>query len=181
MTAVPTTRTWVAGEVVTAAFMNNTIRDVDNFLLARPQCLVNMASAQSLTTGTWIALNFDTETVDTTGMHSTSSNTDRLTAVYPGWYQLSGAYAPTSNAVGARGARYSTALAATPTTEVILDASQLLFPTVALGIFPARTMPAFLNVGDVAREQAFQSSGGNLGVSNTANERSGFYALWTSN
>lgn len=181
MTAVPTTRTWVAGEVVTAAFMNNTIRDVDNFMLARPQCAVNMASAQTLTTSVWTALNFDTETVDTTGMHSTSSNTDRITAVYPGWYQFSGSYGPASNATGIRGTRYSTALAATPTTEVILDASQLALPAVALGTYPAKTMPVFLNVGDVGRMQAFQSSGGNLGVDNTANSRSGLWALWTSN
>ena len=175
MATVPVSRTWVAGEIVTAAHFNTNIRDVLNWLLAPAICQASMASAQSIANITWVPLNFDTEAIDSTGMHSIVSNTDRFTAVYPGWYQASGSYGPASSAVGSRGTRF--AVNGTP-----LEASQILLTAVALGGYPTRTMLAYLNVGDIGRMEVFQNTGGALGLlTANANERCGCTWTWVSN
>lgn len=57
----------------------------------------------SLTSGADTALTFDTERYDTDTIHSTSSNTGRLTATTAGKYTISGTAAFAANATGARG------------------------------------------------------------------------------
>ena len=56
----------------------------------------------TLTNATPAALTFTTEDVDSSGMHSTSSNTSRATAVYPGWYLHSGQSSYVFNSTGIR-------------------------------------------------------------------------------
>ena len=53
---------------------------------APPLCIVRSTANQSLANATDTAITFDTEHVDALGMHSTSSNTDRITVVTPGRY-----------------------------------------------------------------------------------------------
>lgn len=81
-----TARTWTTGEVVTAAMFNEQIRDNENFLWAPPRCRVYKSAAQSIADNTVTAITFDTEQYDNDGMHSTSTNTSRITPVRPGYY-----------------------------------------------------------------------------------------------
>jgi len=55
-----------------------------------PACAVYNSAAIPLTNGDWTTLTFDSERFDTDAMHSTSSNTSRLTipAGGAGWYSL---------------------------------------------------------------------------------------------
>jgi len=54
------------------------------------------------TSAAWTALTFDSERFDTDGIHSTSTNTDRLTCVTPGVYLITGHAQFAANATGAR-------------------------------------------------------------------------------
>lgn len=176
MTAVPATRTWVAGEVVTAAHFNTNIRDVFNFLLARPILKARQTAAQSIANNTHTALTFGAETVDSSGMHSTSSNTSRATAVYPGWYSADGGFSFAGNVTGARGSYWG--VNATP-----LDGSNVLITaTLATAMQnSARGDMPFLNVSDYLELFTYQSSGGALNTSVTAQEQPSMVVRWESN
>lgn len=178
MATVPTTRTWVAGEIVTAAYMNNTIRDVDNWLLAPAICKVRQTVAQSLTTsGTPAAITFDAEDVDSTGMHSTVTNISRITAVYPGWYWVGGGISYAINATGVRTTAWRINGAATPDGNTLRPG----FATFSAQM-PARASLYFLNVGDYLELFATQTSGGALStaVANTG-EQPNASVVWASN
>jgi hypothetical protein len=173
---VPVTRTWVAGEVVTAAYMNNNITAVLGWLLAPAICQVRQIVSQNLTSGSFATLTYTAEDVDTTGMHSTLSNTDRITSVYPGWYGVAGSLGISGNVNGRRGGNWRV-----NTTDV--NGSAILVPSSsAAPVIPLATMMIFLNVGDYLQMAAFQDSGTSpLATSVTTYNQSRASAWWISN
>lgn len=177
MAAVPVTRTWVAGEVVTAPHFNDNIRDVLLYLLAKPTMMLRQTSAaQTLTTGTWTDITFNTEDQDSSGMHSTVSNTARATAVYPGWYRPTGGVGFVSNATGLRGTRW--ARGGTPLDfGGPVDNATNGNATYKLAASPL----VFFNVGDYLTLQGIQTSGGNLNTEVTSTIQSFFAIGWESN
>lgn len=102
MATVPVFRTWTAGEIVTAAFMNTNIRDAGNFLLGRPVAELRQAAAQSIATSAFVAFLLETEDLDTDNGHSTVTNLSRYTGATPGWYRFSGGTSYATNATGKR-------------------------------------------------------------------------------
>lgn len=176
MATVPVTRTWVAGEVVTAAHFNTNIRDVFNYLLAVPILEARQIVAQTLATSTGAAVTMTAEDVDSSGMHSTSSNTSRATAVYPGWYQAGGVTVTLANATGRRVNWWSvngTQLNSSQTSQAATAANDA-------GVC-ARLKHAFLNVGDYLELYAYQESGGNLNTDSAVLRSSGMSVRWVSN
>lgn len=103
MATIPNPPTFTVGQKLTAALMNTNVRDAVNFLVASPLCVCTNTAGQSITNNTLTALTFDTESTDIDGMHSTVTNTSRLTAVTAGWYYLSASVAFAFNATGQRG------------------------------------------------------------------------------
>lgn len=99
---VPVFRTWVAGEIVTAAYMNTNIRDAGNFFVAVPLAVLRQTVAQSFPTGAFTALLLDTEDIDRDGGHSTVTNTSRYTAQTSGWYSFQGSINFAVSTVGQR-------------------------------------------------------------------------------
>lgn len=85
-----TPRTWVAGERPTAAQFNEEIRDWVAALANPPACRVNHNTTQSINDNTETALVFNSERYDTDSMHSTSSNTSRITFNTAGLYVVGG-------------------------------------------------------------------------------------------
>lgn len=118
MATVPSPRTWVAGEVMTAANMNTHVRDAINYLLAPPRCEAYQSVSQNCTTGTVTTLTFTSETVDTDGIHSTSVNTSRMTIVTPGRYKVLGGCGIAANATGSRTLRVAKNAATTKAVRV---------------------------------------------------------------
>jgi len=55
-----------------------------------PVCRVTNSGAQTITTATLTPITFDTEIFDPYGMHSTTSNTSRITVATPGYYMIEG-------------------------------------------------------------------------------------------
>lgn len=159
MALVPATRVWVTGEIVTAAYMNDNLTAVLNFLLAPPLCQVRQSVVQPLANNTFTSLTFATEDVDSAGMHSTSSNTDRLTSVYAGWYRVGGKWSHAVNGTGNRGSRIvlngTTAVAGSYLTHGSAAVAQT-------GGYPFVTMNIYLAVGAFITFQPIQISGGAL-------------------
>jgi hypothetical protein len=85
-TSIPTV---ASGNVIDPAWGNLVDTNLD-FLANPPSCRVTKAALQTITTATATAILFDTERYDTDGMHSTSSNTSRITFTTAGLYTVGG-------------------------------------------------------------------------------------------
>jgi PAB1-binding protein PBP1 len=105
MATLPTFRTWVAGEIVTAAYMNTNVRDAGNFFLSWPVFEGRQTVAQSIPNSTSTAVLYDTEDIDTDNGHSTSVNTSQYKPVTAGRFQVSGKIGLNSGAGAQRGAQ----------------------------------------------------------------------------
>lgn len=176
MTTVPTTRTFVAGEVVLASYFNTNIRDVCNYLLAPPILELQQTSAQTLTTSTFTDILFDTEYVDSSGMHSTVTNTARATAVYPGYYGAAGAISFDTSGTGFRVTRWAV-------NGTLINASGIYAPPVSgnFTIVVLRSLNQFLNVGDYLTATGWQNTGGNLATKVIDITQSSMSLHWRSN
>lgn len=183
MAAVPVPHTFVAGDDATSAVMQ-TLTDAILYLLGsttssgsrRPFALLRQTVSQSLaTSGTWTALTFDAEDVDYDNGHSTVTNTDRYTAGTTGWHHAPGGAGFGGNATGRRQARLAvngTALNASA-TNTTANASAIIVAT--------RTIPVFLNAGDILRVEALQDSGGALSTAAAVEQQSSLHVEWRSN
>lgn len=78
-----------AGQVITSTW-GNSVRTATNYLANPPACRVYRSTAQSIAHNTNVAVTFDSERFDPTGMHSTSSNTSRITISDAGLYVVGG-------------------------------------------------------------------------------------------
>jgi hypothetical protein len=85
--AYATPRTWVAGDVLTAAQLNQDIRDNVGFLANPPACRIYHNADQSIphNVATTI-LAFNSERYDTDTMHDTVTNNSRITFTTAGLY-----------------------------------------------------------------------------------------------
>lgn len=118
---------------------------------------VRQTVAQTFTSSTWAAVNFDAEDFDTHGGHSTTVNNSRYTCQVAGYYQLSGGVSWASSTSVTRWTRWAkngTELDGTGSNMNALSTGQTL--TVA------RTITVSLNVGDYVQLQGAQFAGANL-------------------
>jgi hypothetical protein len=82
-------RTWIAGEEVLAALMNQHVRDNLLWLHSAHTVEAQKTATQTVSVGaTGVAVTFGGEAIDTDGFHDPNSNTSRLTvpASLPGIY-----------------------------------------------------------------------------------------------
>lgn len=121
------------------------------------------SGAITLTTGVAAALTFDSERWDTAGLHSTVTNTSRLTAPVFGLYVGTGHVRFAANAVGIR--EISVSVNGT-TTIAIQDILALVGGAVTILSVPFEYE---LAAGDYVELVAYQNSGGNLNVEVAAN------------
>lgn len=94
-----------AGTTAKASQVNLQVFSNLRFLHDTPACSVSRAAALSLVDNTWTPIGFDTEERDNAAMHSTSANTDRLTAPIAGLYVIHARIAIPNAATGAIGVR----------------------------------------------------------------------------
>lgn len=81
---VTTARSIIVGDDIYEAVAAQDMIDIQY----PPNCSAYNSTGQTITTGTVTALTFDSEQYDTASMHSTSSNTSRITVPSAGKYQL---------------------------------------------------------------------------------------------
>lgn len=185
MGTVPTPHTWTAGDDATSTYLQ-TLTDASLYVLGsatsggsrKGLARLRQTVAQTLTTATFTAINFDTEDVDYDAAHSTVTNTSRYTAQTAGYYLVSGIAGFVGNATGARyTAIYVNGSPINGTEQgftTVPNADTLQIPTPGTLVY--------LNAGDYVQLVAYQSSGGNL---NTHVAAAAFQpimnVLWVSN
>jgi len=153
-----TPKTWATNEVVTAANMNTHVRDNISFLAQPPQCSCS-GNTVSLADSTDAALSAPNESFDNDSMHSTSSNTSRITINTAGRYLFTSRVRFAVNGSGARVTHYRVNGGTFVPTNACAPppggTSDALLPGVWLLILSATD---YVEVG------AFQNSGGALNV-----------------
>ena len=147
--SVQNTGTWVAG--FSAVWVGGTGAAWGN-----AGALATESAAQAIGNASWTIVTLSGETVDIDGMHSTSSNTSRLTCVTPGNYSFTGSLVFATNSTGFRALRLikngTTILAYSSCDATAAD---------AWGATVANTCVPMV-AGDYIEIQAYQTSGGSL-------------------
>jgi hypothetical protein len=103
--AFTTPKTWSLGNTLTAADLNTYVRDNIAWLATdRPFCRVRRTALQATVSGTNFFVTFDAEDWDNQAMHSTVTNTGRITipAGGNGKYVIAGGFAYSASATGRR-------------------------------------------------------------------------------
>lgn len=155
-----TPRTWVVGEMATAALLNTYARDNFNAIRDQASCRIRKnATAVSLATATETKVNFDTTDFDTLGTMADLVNM-RINFTQAGKYLLGGAVAYAANATGIRRATifYHDTVANTDTAIIgtIDEGISTTFNVVTCaGAFDCKS-------GDYIELRAYQDSGGAL-------------------
>lgn len=159
MATVPTTLTYVTGQIFTAAQANGSPGATwGAFLLGVPKAVLRQGATQSVTTGTWTSVLFDAEDNDSDNAHSTITSTSRYTAQTAGWLRLGGGTAWGINATGGRLCRWAV-------NGVAVNASATgvaSFGAALNTLSGAMARDVQVAVGDYVELQVYQSSGGAL-------------------
>lgn len=127
-----------------------------------PQARVYNSAAISITTsGTGQILTFDNEDYDSADLHSTSSNTSRLTASITGLWSVGCAVSFASNATGYR------------EVQLLVNGTTFIADDTRMAVNGAATSVVVeteyhLNAGDYVEVRVVQTSGGALNVNRTS-------------
>jgi hypothetical protein len=168
--------TYTTGQVLTAANLNTYLRDNTDFLggAARPHSRVYNSANQAATTGVRLTVLFDSERVDVGAIHSTVTNTGRLTVPSgaAGWWNVGAQLIFAANATGVR----EFIIQVNGATDIAFSAGPA--PTAA-DIFGIPFSTSYqMAVGDYFTCQGYQTSGGNLNINATGNYSPEFWCQW---
>ena len=127
-------------------------------------CVLTNAGNQSIANGTFQSILFDTESLDTNGFHSTSSNTERITipAGYAGKYLFTAMGSLVTNATGVRTIYMLVNGAVKTATQAANTANN----------YAGHSMSFVLNlsVADYVTLQYYQTSGGALNLAGNSTD-----------
>lgn len=169
-------KTWASGNVLTASDMNTYVRDNTLYLYAQsglsPSCRVYNNAAISVENDGPVALTFNTERWDTDDMHSTVSNTGRLTCATPGIYHVYGSIRFASNNTGNRFVSIRKNGSETWASNRVMAIQQGKVTMVSVAT------EVLLDTGDYVELLAYQSSGGALNVESEGALTPEFGATW---
>lgn len=158
MPEVPETKSTWTDEIdaMSTTNLHAYLRDPFRFLMRKPTAELRRTTAQSIPFNTWTSMLWTVEDIDDdpdgVGGHSTSSNTSRYTARYPGWYLCVGGVMFDPDTTTRRGIRWSK-------NGSPVDASENFSPPTSvfeMGII-ARPRLIFLAIGDYVELQAWQN------------------------
>lgn len=183
MATVPSYRTWVAGEVLTAANLNSNVRDAGNFWLTnKPVCEARQATPQSIANSSWVSVTFDTNDYNNDSMHSTTTNTTRFTATTAGRYMFTAQCNFAANNTGARALKFAITRVAGVglVSGAINKVGQIAVPGSSLDISLCTTMVVYMAATDYVEAQVWQSSGGALNLA-SGDGQPRFQCLWVHN
>lgn len=162
----------VSGGAAAPTFRAQVIADIP----VMDSCRVYNSANISVPNAAFTALTFDTERYDTNGLHSTASNTSRLTAARTGVYLITGNIFWAGNAAGAL---REVGISVNGSTTVFI-ARALQAPTAnAIGLTVATLWT--LSATNYVELLAYQDTGGNLNVTALLNESPEFAMSMISN
>lgn len=173
--AYTTDRTWVAGEVVTAAYLNTYLRDNMKWLSTdKPMVRAYRTTTQTIPNATYTGIQMNIEIFDNADIHSTTTNTDRFTVpsgaggkwlVGSGveWtYSSIGVYRVAAVTVDG-GFEYQNSSPTVGSTSVS--------PVSTFGLVSAASAA-------VIRPSVYQDSGGDLTTLGSGSKQTGGWAVW---
>lgn len=140
-----------------------------NLLLQMQRALAYNSTDQTIGTGVWTALTFDTNAVDITGkqvdlwgVHSTVSNTSRFTANANGYYNITGQIGFRSSAAGTQRdiEVYVNGAVYTPRAVCVIPIGANV-----VGVTTQISIDLYLRSTDYVEFFVFQDTGGNLNTS----------------
>ena len=166
----PTSRS--TGDVITAAIWNSDVVGDITFLANPPTCAVYNSAAISIPNAALTVVTFNSERFDTDTMHSTVSNTDRLTATTAGKYRIE---ANLSFALSAAGAVRQARLRINGVTEIAYHSHQ---PSGSHGSDMTIARKYQLAAGDYVQLLVYQDSGGALNLASATNYSPEFGMTW---
>lgn len=164
--------TITVGETVTVATMNDEWGGNVTFLANPPACRVFHGGNTPIANGVWTAHPFNSELFDTNGMHSTVSNTDRITIQTAGLYLVSGGVCFGANGTGLRLCGISKNTVVSPS-----EGWHMTLASAAVGNHVHYTSVVKCAVADILRLLVFQNSGGSLDTY-TEDGQPQFSAVW---
>lgn len=127
-----------------------------------PSCRAYNSAVIATTSGTWATVTLDTERWDNDSIHSTSSNTSRLTCVTAGVYQISGNLGFTA---GMGNGQHGIRIRLNGSTVI----GQHSFNFAAGDVYLSVSTQYSLAVGDYVELQGLQTSGIGQNILSTAN------------
>jgi hypothetical protein len=161
------------GQVAPASW-GDAVRDGLQYLAStRPHCRVYNSASLTISNNTRTAVTFNSERVDVGGMHSTSSNTSRITITDAGFYLISGSVEWAANATGHRNCE----IRLNGTTLIAISADSVVGATTHQQSVSTLYQ---LAAADYIEMTVFQLSGGNLNLSVAANYSPELSAIWMS-
>lgn len=176
-TTIPT---YTAGQILTAASMNNIGTTLNN-VVVRPMASAYTNGTQTLTSGTWTILtNFGAEDFDTDAMHDNTTNNGRITFKTAGVYLVTLNIGWAANATGDREA----GLIFSPLSTTVPFWTSGGYGSMNASNVASQSVTAVVNaaVNDYVIAAAYQSSGGALNVLARAAYTAGtFSAVWMGN
>lgn len=140
----------------------------------KPMCRVYRTTAQSIPSATWTAVTFNAERYDTANMHSTSSNTSRLTVPSgaAGVYQFTASAVFAANGTGGRLIRLRL------NTGLVIG-GEFLYPTSGTYLTGMLAVAEYkLSAGDFVEVEVYQDSGGALNLNSFSAYTPEFSARW---
>lgn len=166
MGTIPTIPTYTAGQVLTAAELNN-MKAVHDFWALTPRCSVYSAGAQSIPNSTYTLIAFDTEVYDIVmagdgTSHSNVTNNSRIWFRTTGKYEIAAQLQFATSGTGARDAQIrlnSGGSSAGGTLVTINQQTAVASGSTSVGIV---TFEDTFNDGDYIEMFGRQNSGGAL-------------------
>jgi len=176
--AVPTLRTWVSGEMASAAILNSEIRDPANFYRRTPWFYGwnNNPSHISVANNVWQAIPWGNSTIDTENGYAGGSAT-QIAIVRAGLYEIRGQSLWATNTTGGRAMKVER-IQGTSTRTVITETGMISSCSADFaGIANVETsvrlgdIGFYLDAGDRIEFFARQNSGGALHLLGHATEK----------
>jgi hypothetical protein len=161
-----TVQTTDPGDVLTAAWCDQ-VRDNEEFLIDPPACSVFASGAQSVADDTGTDLTANSENFDNDSMHSTSSDTARITIQTPGRYLVFGQVVFAADADGRRALLFRVNNTTDYNVQAVLSVGAI--NSMAISGVRALTLAA----GDYVTCRVVHTAGGSLNV--TLNEFASFF------
>lgn len=158
------------GVAISASWGDQVNTNQNWFASDKPMCRVYRTTTQVITNSSNTALTFDAEEFDTASMHSTVTNTSRITIPVTGIYQIGGNVLWEGSATGAR------------SLFLLVDSSDIIQfannPGAAGGQSQQVTTMVNLSASQYVELYVAQFSGGDLDVQFAADYSPSFWCTW---
>lgn len=153
-------RTWTNGEFVTETILNGHVRDNLSFLYNRATVSADRNASTTLSNDTWTTITFGNEDWDTNGLHSTVTNTGRLTipSGFDGIWLFTMMLDFDTNTSGSRGVRLVT------NGSTLNYGPMVPAATTTLRTRVSHTLMLDASAGDYFTVEGYQNRGGTLDV-----------------